>query len=113
MKEGIHPKYQDVKFQCACGNIIETRSTRKGTVKVDICSACHPFFTGREKLVDSARIYASACGAGAVAAAVAAAKQLGAEKGYLLAHTTSAEVMADKFGQQASDSVGYAGIVFG
>ena len=66
-----------------------------------------------DKLVDSARMYSSACGAGAVAAAVATAKQLGAAKGYLLAHTTSAEVMADKFGQQASDSVGYAGIVFG
>lgn len=43
-----------MRYECACGNVIETRSTRGGTVKVDICSACHPFFTGKEKLVDSA-----------------------------------------------------------
>ncbi|MFO8057043.1 MAG: 50S ribosomal protein L31 [bacterium] len=54
MKQGIHPEYNDARFECACGNVIETRSTHKGTIKVDICSACHPFFTGREKLVDSA-----------------------------------------------------------
>ncbi len=54
MKQGIHPKYEKVRVECACGNVIETRSTRPGTVKVDICSACHPFFTGKEKLVDSA-----------------------------------------------------------
>jgi len=54
VKDGIHPKYQEVKFQCACGNVVETRSTRKGVVKTDICSACHPFFTGKEKLVDTA-----------------------------------------------------------
>jgi len=54
VKKEIHPKYEDVKFQCACGNVIETRSTRTGTVKIDICSACHPFYTGKEKLVDSA-----------------------------------------------------------
>jgi large subunit ribosomal protein L31 len=54
VKEGIHPKYEAVKFQCACGNVIETRSTKKGTIKIDLCSACHPFFTGKEKLVDSA-----------------------------------------------------------
>jgi large subunit ribosomal protein L31 len=54
VKEGIHPKYEKVRFECACGNVIESRSTRPGTVKVDICSACHPFFTGKEKLVDTA-----------------------------------------------------------
>ena len=54
MKEGIHPKYGETKFQCACGNVIDTKSTRQGTIKVDICSACHPFFTGKEKLVDTA-----------------------------------------------------------
>ena len=54
MKEGIHPKYDNVKFQCACGNVIETNSTKQGVVKIDICSACHPFFTGKEKLVDTA-----------------------------------------------------------
>ncbi len=53
MKDGIHPKYEDATIECACGNVIKTRSTR-GSFKVDICSACHPFFTGKQKLVDSA-----------------------------------------------------------
>jgi len=53
MKEKIHPKYQEATIECACGNIIQTRSTR-GSFKVDICSNCHPFFTGKQKLVDSA-----------------------------------------------------------
>ena len=53
MKEKIHPKYQLTKISCACGNVIETRSTAKD-IKVEICSACHPFFTGKQKLVDTA-----------------------------------------------------------
>ena len=52
MKEGLHPKYDTVSVRCACGNVIETRST-KGDMRVDICSACHPFFTGKQKLVDT------------------------------------------------------------
>ena len=66
-----------------------------------------------EKLVDIAQTYSNACGSGAAAATVAAARQLGAERGYLLAHITSAEVMEEKHGQPGSDSVGYAAIVFG
>ena len=54
MKEGIHPKYEKVTVQCACGNNFETKSTRSGAIKVEICSNCHPFYTGRQKLVDSA-----------------------------------------------------------
>lgn len=53
MKEGIHPKYELTKITCACGNVIETRSTVKD-ISVEICSACHPFFTGKQKLVDTA-----------------------------------------------------------
>jgi large subunit ribosomal protein L31 len=53
MKSGIHPKYEMTKISCACGNVIETRSTTKD-IKVEICSACHPFFTGKQKLVDTA-----------------------------------------------------------
>ncbi|MDR2481635.1 MAG: 50S ribosomal protein L31 [Spirochaetaceae bacterium] len=53
MKEGIHPDYNLTKVSCACGNVIETRSTAKD-IKVEICSACHPFFTGKQKLVDTA-----------------------------------------------------------
>ncbi|NOZ00299.1 MAG: 50S ribosomal protein L31 [Deltaproteobacteria bacterium] len=52
MKEGIHPKYKPAKITCACGNVIETHSTR-GDYSVEICSACHPFFTGKQKIVDS------------------------------------------------------------
>ncbi|MEW6549854.1 MAG: 50S ribosomal protein L31 [Spirochaetota bacterium] len=53
MKEGIHPKYEHTTVTCACGNVIETRSTVKN-LQVEICSACHPFFTGKQKLVDTA-----------------------------------------------------------
>ena len=53
MKEGIHPKYEDADVECACGNLIKTKSTR-GSFRVDICSNCHPFFTGKQKLIDSA-----------------------------------------------------------
>jgi len=53
MKEGIHPKYFETTITCACGNVIHTRSTVKN-IRVEICSACHPFFTGRQKLVDTA-----------------------------------------------------------
>ena len=51
MKEDIHPKYFEVKARCACGNTFTTRST-KPELHLEICSACHPFFTGRQKLVD-------------------------------------------------------------
>ncbi|MCU0602569.1 MAG: 50S ribosomal protein L31 [Desulfobacterales bacterium] len=53
MKENIHPKYQDTKIRCACGNVIEAGST-KDNIAVEICSGCHPFFTGKQKLVDTA-----------------------------------------------------------
>jgi len=53
MKKGIHPKYEPATITCACGNVIETRSTVKN-IQVEICSACHPFFTGKQKLVDTA-----------------------------------------------------------
>jgi large subunit ribosomal protein L31 len=53
MKEGIHPKYQETMVSCGCGNTFTTRSTRK-ELKVDICSACHPFYTGKLKFVDTA-----------------------------------------------------------
>ena len=52
MKTGIHPTYVDSRIVCACGNVIETRSTLP-EIHVEICSSCHPFFTGRQKLVDS------------------------------------------------------------
>ena len=53
MKEKIHPKYYNAKVRCACGNEFEIGSTQK-EIKVEICSKCHPFFTGKQKLVDTA-----------------------------------------------------------
>jgi len=53
MKEGIHPEYHKIKVTCACGNEVEIGSVLP-ELSVEICSACHPFFTGKQKLVDSA-----------------------------------------------------------
>jgi large subunit ribosomal protein L31 len=52
VKPGIHPKYHDVEARCACGNTFKTRST-KPELHLEICNACHPFFTGRQKLIDT------------------------------------------------------------
>ena len=52
MKENIHPQYKKATIKCACGNVIETRTT-KGDINVEICSKYHPFFTGKQKLVDT------------------------------------------------------------
>ncbi len=55
MKTGVHPDYHDVTVACACGNTFKTRSTHKSDVlHLEICSHCHPFFTGKQKLIDSA-----------------------------------------------------------
>lgn len=53
MKPGIHPEYKEVTVTCACGNSFVTRSTKE-EIRLEICSACHPFYTGKQKLVDSA-----------------------------------------------------------
>jgi large subunit ribosomal protein L31 len=53
MKADIHPKYQAAEIRCACGNVIKTRST-KHTILLGICNACHPFYTGQQKFVDTA-----------------------------------------------------------
>ncbi len=53
MKASIHPEYVETTITCACGEVIHTRSTRPG-IRVEICSKCHPFFTGKQKLVDTA-----------------------------------------------------------
>jgi large subunit ribosomal protein L31 len=52
MKDGIHPQYKDTTITCACGNVINTRSTKEN-IHVEICSKCHPFFTGKQKLIDA------------------------------------------------------------
>ncbi|MFM2125017.1 MAG: ribosomal protein [Acidobacteriota bacterium] len=53
MKAGIHPAYEEVSVICACGHTFRTRSAHKGDIRVEICSSCHPFFTGKQKLVDT------------------------------------------------------------
>ncbi|MFA5498736.1 MAG: 50S ribosomal protein L31 [Candidatus Cloacimonas sp.] len=53
MKKNIHPKYEKVTVTCACGNTFETRSTKEN-LAVDICSSCHPFYTGKQKILDTA-----------------------------------------------------------
>ena len=53
MKAGIHPAYDEVNVVCACGSTFKTRSTHKGDLRVEICSSCHPFFTGKQKLIDT------------------------------------------------------------
>jgi large subunit ribosomal protein L31 len=53
MKEGIHPNYPAARVSCACGNSFVTKSTR-GDFQIDVCSACHPFYTGTQKLIDTA-----------------------------------------------------------
>ena len=53
MKEGIHPSYKETTITCVCGNVIETRSTKKD-IKIEICSNCHPFITGKQKILDTA-----------------------------------------------------------
>jgi large subunit ribosomal protein L31 len=54
MKAGIHPAYNELNIICACGSSIKSRSTHKGDMRVEICSKCHPFYTGRQRLVDTA-----------------------------------------------------------
>ena len=53
MRPKIHPKYTDSKFACSCGNVVETRSTI-GDSHIEICNKCHPFYTGKQKLIDTA-----------------------------------------------------------
>jgi len=54
MKAAIHPDYHEVRVHCACGNTFATRSTHHGDINVEICAACHPFFTGKQKMLDTA-----------------------------------------------------------
>ncbi len=53
MKPDIHPEYRDIKATCSCGNVIETRSTLESDIHLEVCSACHPFYTGKQKILDS------------------------------------------------------------
>ena len=53
MKAGIHPKYEEMKVSCSCGNSFVTRSTKGGELHLDVCSECHPFYTGQQRVVDT------------------------------------------------------------
>ena len=52
MKADIHPKYEEINVTCGCGNVFLTRSTHHGDLRIDVCSSCHPFFTGKQKVAD-------------------------------------------------------------
>ncbi len=54
MKADIHPEYQELKVTCSCGNEFMTRSTLKDELHIEVCSSCHPFYTGKQKIVDTA-----------------------------------------------------------
>jgi len=53
MKENIHPEYQDIEATCSCGNVFKTRSTLCKDIHIDVCSSCHPFYTGKQKVMDA------------------------------------------------------------
>ncbi len=54
MKEGIHPKYQEIEVTCSCGATFKTQSTNSKPLHIEVCSSCHPFYTGKQKIVDTA-----------------------------------------------------------
>ncbi len=54
MKADIHPTYDEIAVQCSCGNTFKTRSTYQGDLHLDVCSECHPFYTGKQKMLDTA-----------------------------------------------------------
>jgi len=116
MKSGIHPEYETAKITCACGRATETRTT-VGEIHVEICSHCHPFFTGRQKLVDTAgRVerFRAKYGTAAVAPAAAEAKvqeveEIVADDGVAAAaeepaeEETAAEEVTDAVAEEVSD----------
>ena len=53
MKAGIHPNYTEITATCSCGNVIKTRSTLRENIRIDVCAQCHPFYTGKQKIVDA------------------------------------------------------------
>jgi large subunit ribosomal protein L31 len=102
MKEGIHPDYPAARVTCACGNSFVTKSTR-GDFQVDVCSACHPFYTGTQKLIDTAgrvdrfrKRYEKAVKPAAAKAAEAAPKAAGAAPKAAEAAAPNAEPAASK-----------------
>ena len=96
MKQGIHPEYVDCTVKCTCGNTFVTRST-KSELKTDICNACHPFFTGTQKLIDTGgrvQRFADKFG-GAAAAQLKKAEEAKAAKAAKAAEAEAAEAAAE------------------
>ncbi len=95
MKEATHPEYQEINVNCTCGNTFRTGSTLGHDLQVEVCSACHPFYTGKQKIVDTAgrvdkfrKKYGAAAGARCAAAGgpgAAPAGLIGADSSYLFA----------------------------
>ena len=54
MKAGTHPDYEEIQVTCSCGNVFKTKSTMKKPLHIEVCSSCHPFYTGKQKIVDTA-----------------------------------------------------------
>ena len=54
MKSDIHPDYNEIEVTCSCGNVFKTKSTMKKALHIEVCSACHPFYTGKQKIIDTA-----------------------------------------------------------
>ena len=106
MKKDIHPEYVDCTVTCTCGNTFQTRST-KSEIRVDICNACHPFFTGQQKLIDSGgRVQRFANKFGAATEAVAAreaAKKAEAEAAKAAAEAEAAAVVAEGEAEEAAE----------
>ena len=103
MKEGIHPEYKTAKVVCACGNVIETRSTR-GDFHIEICSSCHPFFTGKQKILDTAgRIerFRTRYQAATAAAAAAAATPVPVKAAPAPAHSKKVEAKENRAQKRA------------
>ena len=115
MKQGIHPDYVECTVTCTCGNTFTTRSTRK-ELKVDICNACHPFFTGTQKLIDTGgrvQRFADRFGAGAKSAvaereaqrkAAAAAKKAAIEEAKKAEREAKAAAKAERAAKYAAEA---------
>ncbi|MDR1775020.1 MAG: 50S ribosomal protein L31 [Actinomycetes bacterium] len=97
MKQGIHPKYETTVYTCSCGNTFETKSTRGGTLHVELCNKCHPFFTGQQKFVDTGgRVQRFADKFGAAAAATLEKEKKAAEARRIAAEKAAADAAAKR-----------------
>lgn len=103
MKQGIHPNYETTTYICSCGNRFETRSTKGGEVRVELCNECHPFFTGQQKLIDTGgRVQRFADKFGNAAAAVKERDAKAAEARRIAAEAEEAAKKAEREAKAAA-----------